>query len=609
MTRTTWAALLAAGLLTASQTQAAGIFKDLDNWIDRHGHCFWCHDSRKDMEDWLKKNREFEAKNHTLAPLIHANHRHMSKDLTDCTNCHGNGPEAHWKTDVEIVTCSGCHDLKSVLNHDKYTNADCKGCHTPKSVEVAHIGEQKRIEAQHRRDLVRVEITDARIVRDEKGAARTKITFRVTGKDGNALFTKGNPAEAEWLRNLVFYTNWGVTKGFLSGRGTPIYVKSDFRDIRNRGDETTPEGERARTKATCDADGLCTVTGEAFELPQDRKTDAGLVTSSLTFCHGEDLSLLACEAPGAMLNGAWATHRYFNDTGLIDWSHSLRAKVTDNKKCGFCHDYDKGSDNAKLKCGGYHSEKTKTAETLAGKKHFAGHDKGTPRAVRSGDIASPTVFSTADTDVTGCVACHNAEAVPTSAIREKRVSKGDAHFIDELLVSHPAWNVFVHSIHDNARPGAEGKDNVRHMSYAASTASCGKCHYQGTWDPARLAREGKPLAIDSKYNAEDRSYPAKAGTPDLWASPVSATCYACHAKKTNEKGEVVWNDKAKKHIVEMGGSLGVEKNALKPENCAACHSGEALAKSHKLKERGYESPLGMHPAFKDRMPIPEGAPN
>lgn len=461
------------------------------------------------------------------------------------------------------------------------------------------------MQGERRRDLVRVEVTNTDLLR-EGTSVRTRVTFRLTDKDGKVLTKNVDPADLDWIQNLIFYTNWGA-KGFLSPRGTPIYVKSDFKDIAQKGDETTPMGERRRTKATCDAEGLCTVIGDPFELPEDRKNDHGIVMTSLTFCHNDRLELSACGMPGSLVNAAWAGHRYFDASGLVEVSREVRPQVSDNKKCGFCHSYDKGSDNATLKCGSCHSEKTKANALLAGKKHFAGNDGTTPYVLRSRDIPAPTVFSTADTDVEGCVICHNSESVPTSAIRELRVKKDDPHYLDELLVSHPSWNVFVHALHDNARPGAEGPDDARHMSYAANTSSCNKCHYQGTWDPARLAREGKPLAIDTDYDPMSKAYPAVDGKADRWASPVSATCYACHAKKTNEKGEVVWNDKAKQHIVDMGGSLGVEKKDLKPENCAACHTGEALKKSHKIEENGYKTPLGMHPAFKDRMPIPEGA--
>lgn len=96
------------------------------------------------------------------------------------------------------------------------------------------------MQGERRHDLVRVEVTNTDLLR-EGTSVRTRVTFRLTDKDGKVLTKNVDPADLDWIQNLIFYTNWGV-KGFLSPRGTPIYVKSDFKDITQKGDETTPKG-------------------------------------------------------------------------------------------------------------------------------------------------------------------------------------------------------------------------------------------------------------------------------------------------------------------------------------------------------------------------------
>lgn len=606
--KSTLAALLGLGLVAAGTANAAGIFKDPENWLDRHGHCFWCHDSRTEMRNWLEENREYEAKNRTLAPLIHANHRRSSKDLATCTNCHGDGPTAHWKTDVERETCIGCHEVDTVTNHKTYKNEDCKACHTPESIREVHVGESEKVEKARLRDLAAVKVTDAKLVRD-KGLAHIEVTFEIRDGKGEAVDAKGDPAKLDWIEELIIYTNWGVKNGFVAPRGFPLYVKSTFKDIRQQGDELTPFGERARAKLFSQNGNRYTYRTTGFELPAgaEQSDELGLLMTSFTYCLDAEWKLGSCAVPGALKNAAWATHEYFGSTGLTEKPSDLPREVAPNRKCAFCHDYDVATDNTKLRCGCCHSEDTKIAGVLSSGRHFAGNDGEMPTKLRDNGIHAAPFFYNPNTDVEGCVICHNESNMPTSGIREKRIDPRDPHYVDELLVSHPAWNVFVHAVHDNARPGAEDKDDVRHVSYVPHTSSCTKCHMSGTFDPKRLQKDGKPLAIDTEYSAESKAYPAVSDAKArLWASPVAATCYACHAKTVNEKGETVWNEKAKSHITQMGGALAVEKSKVKTENCAVCHTAEQLTTAHRIKENGYWSKLPMHPSFVDRMPIQPG---
>lgn len=607
------AAIAALVGLFASTTQAAGIFKDPENWLDRHGHCFWCHDSRTEMRNWLEENREYEAKHHTLAPLIHSAHRQSSKDLSTCTNCHADGSKAHWKTDVERDTCSGCHDVDAVPNHKSYKTAqECQTCHTPESVREAHVGKTEKIEKQGRRDIASVRIADAKIARDDQGKAHVEVTFELRDRANKAIDAGADPAKLDWIDSLIIYSNWGVRAGFEAPRGSPIYVKSNFKDIRQTDSKTTPFGERERTKLFKHEGTRYTYRSEAFDLPKGAENDAaesGMLMTTFTYCFNNKIELASCAKPGVEKNAAWNKHLFFSGSGLAFDTVHTRGEITGNKKCGFCHGYDFANDNTKLQCGGCHSENTKINGVLASSKHFAGNDGAAPQAVRSNEIRSPKSFYSANTDVEGCIICHNASNPPTSAIREKRLDPKDPHYVDELIVSHPAWNVFVHALHANNRPGQEQADAIRHMSYPPHTSSCKKCHMGETYAPAHLERTGRPIALDTTYSADSKAYPAVLDAKtDLYASPVSASCYACHAKKVVD-GKTVWNDKAKKHIIDMGGSLGVKKADLKPENCSGCHTASNLKSAHRFVENGYTSKLPMHPAFIGSMPIAPGGKN
>lgn len=604
------AAIAALFSLCAGTAQASGIFADPENWLDRHGHCFWCHDSRAEMRSWLEQNRDYEAKHHTLAPLVHTRHFQSSKDIAACTNCHGDGPKAHWKTDVERETCIGCHDVDAVTNHKNYkTGKECQSCHTPQSIREVHLGKTDKIAQEKRRDLASVRIADAGISRDSQGKARIEVSFELRDRQGAPIDAGANPAQLDWMDSLVIYTNWGLRSGFEAPRGYPIYVKSNFKDIRQTHSKTTPFGERERAELVKHSGTTYTYRSAPFDLPPNAEFDAadsGMLMTTFTYCFDNQLALASCAKPGVEKNAAWNQHLYFTASGLAYAPIHTRETIAGNQKCGFCHGYDFASGNTQLQCGNCHSENTKINGVLAGTKHFAGNDGIIPQAVRSNKIREVKSFYSANTDVEGCVICHNASNPPTSAIREKRIDPKDPHYIDELIVSHPAWNVFVHALHANTRPGQENAQDIRHMSYPPHTSSCKKCHMGETYSPAHLERTGKPLALASGYNADSKAYPAVLDAKaDLYASPAAASCYACHAKKV-VGGKTVWNDKAKQHITEMGGSLGVKKADVKPEHCSSCHTASNLKSVHRFVENGYTSKLPMHPSFIGSMPIPPG---
>ena len=100
-----------------------------------------------------------------------------------------------------------------------------------------------------------------------------------------------------------------------------------------------------------------------------------------------------------------------------------------------------------------------------------------------------------------------------------------------------------------------------------------------------LDAEGRPvpLALDTAYNPDSNAHPAVDFKVNAYASPMAATCFACHAYTRDSYGKAVKNAKAKAHITEMGGKFGVKLEELQPERCNTCHTPEALGKAHGLK--------------------------
>ena len=93
---------------------------------------------------------------------------------------------------------------------------------------------------------------------------------------------------------------------------------------------------------------------------------------------------------------------------------------------------------------------------------------------------------------------------------------------------------------------------------------------------------GRPLALDLDYDPDSRAHPATDTSVDAYTSPVSATCYACHAKHEDANGNMVINKAVRAHMEQNGGRFGVAAHELQVESCGVCHSVMNLKEVHNL---------------------------
>ena len=445
------------------------------------------------------------------------------------------------------------------------------------------------------KSLVSVDLMRAQLV-EEQGASYAEIAFRLIDRDGKPIAVpEGDPANAEWIKNLQLYVNWGVGVDFLSPRGYSIFVKSNKRDITQKGEGKTPAGERARTP-------LFRTDGSVFTyrvgpvvlkdgISGDRSKDLGVVSDRLIYCFDAEKKLLSCDKKGAAKNAAWNHLWAFDARGLVDDAalRAARPEIVSNRKCGACHGYVEEHDETEINCRGCHSQKTQKNKRMADTTCFSGHDDVggihvAPRAKKTYAARALPGFGGSTNDLTlPCVTCHNANTPPTQAVRERFAVKGEPYYLIDLVLSHPDHKIWMHSLHAGTRPTALEPDSIRHVDYKAPASDCLRCHEEKTFGIDRLLKRGRPLALDTDYDSDSNAHPAVDFHTNAYASPVGATCLSCHAYKTGADGKKVRNDRAVKHMEDMGARFGVPYEDLAEEKCGGCHTTEALAKAHGLR--------------------------
>lgn len=549
-------ALLTA-LLASTSVQAAVTYDKLDQWIDKHAQCFACHDDGEAMKKWLVDHKDESEQLSSLAPLIHQYHFRAGRALGTCTMCHGDGEKAHWKIDLDKNNCMVCHDFSKLESHKAFEKReDCQGCHSAKATGDVHTARYKKERAEAQKAIGRVTIEDAKLVPVDADARRVDLTLRVEDREGRLLGTD-DPA----IDFLTVYANWGARTGFVSAKGVKVDAKT----------------------AHAGSDGLWRVSSDPLPVKdKDTAGETGVASAVFGYCFDDAAKLVACTDKNARRNTAWTASVNFDTEGLDALSRSPR--IVSNEKCGSCHGYDKTSDRTKIRCGTCHAAGTKAAAGAS--RHVSGND-GTPAFMKR-ELGLDSILveqnTSAMSDLATCVTCHNSSAAPAAVVRNRLVEKNDPHFVDELVVSHPDWKVFAHAHHGNFRAVQTQTEGVRHVTYVATLSNCAKCHEGETYTLERLNRLGDKaelLAIDTKVDPDNKDRKAPATTPDRYATPMAATCYACHAKVV-VGGKALWNEKAKEHILEMGGLLGaeVDPKTVKPENCASCHDAANLKAVH-----------------------------
>lgn len=558
---------------------------------DKLENCSICH-TENNMTDITK----------TWPILAHTVHIGVSPEpLGNCQTCHTMDTTnellqgQNWKTVPTREACSSCHDMTKNTVYDHKTqldNSQCLTCHQPENIQDVHLDKYLTAKTEDQRSIVTVDMREAKLVK-ENDEHYAMISFALLDKDGAEIsMPENNPANADWIANLQLYVNWGTSVDFTNSRGYTIFVKSNKKDITQDGsDGITPAGERARTP-------LHSVERNVFTykvgpvivndpISGDLLNDTGFISERLIFCFDENQKRVKCGTAGHSKNATWNNRWFFTKNGLTTELFHKRPSIVSNAKCGSCHGYDELRDNTQLACRSCHSQPTAINKELADTTCFSGHDHGpNGEHLRPFEIKAlkPTgkpsfINSTADI-VDPCLACHNPNTPPTQAIREMHTKANDWDYVEQLTVSHPDYKVWMHSLHTNQRATQSNENGVRSISYPADKANCYRCHEGDTFGVERLTETGRPLALDLDYNPDSRAHPATDISVDAYSSPVSATCYACHANTIDIKGKRVINKSVRAHMEQHGGRFGVPLDQIKVESCAVCHSVENLKEVH-----------------------------
>ncbi|WP_148226766.1 multiheme c-type cytochrome [Ferrimonas balearica] len=568
---------------------------------DETASCASCHTGNK-MSDADK----------VWPVLAHQVHIGLSsRPVGNCSSCHETEARTdlaqalNWQTVPTRETCESCHDLASNPIYDhagQPTNENCVECHSAESINDAHLGGYQKAQAEDQRGIVTVDVESAKLVDgaevgEAAGEHYAMISLSLRDRAGERLILDAaNPGNASWIKNLQMYVNWGASVDFTNSRGYSIFVKSNKKHGESIDGGYTPDGERPRTKPYLGGEQQAgvyvyklgpIVTEDAIS--GDLLNDSGFITNRLIYCFDPEQNLVDCDTAGHAKNAAYNARWYFTKDGLTDADAHARPVIVSNAKCGSCHGYDEASDNTELSCRNCHSRKTEMNKALADTTCFSGHDDDElgehllPRMERAMAVRSQSGFvsSTADA-VDPCLACHNPNTPPTQAIRELHTQAGDKYFVEELTVTHPDHKVWMHSLHANQRATQAMENGVRNVEYPADLANCSRCHEGDSFGVDRLSQVGRPLALDLDYNPDSQAHPATDISVDAYVSPVSATCYACHAKKPNAQGQLEIVPAVRAHMEQHGGRFGVPLAQLEVESCAVCHSVDNLKQAHKL---------------------------
>ncbi|GIU20285.1 cytochrome c [Shewanella sp. MBTL60-112-B2] len=522
--------------------------------------------------------------------------------LGNCASCHAKEVSetelqaTNWNLVPTRETCSSCHDMTTNPVYDHSTqpdNGSCLTCHSPENTYEVHLSKSEKAVAEDERNIVNVSLETAKLV-EQDGEHYAEISFALIDRQGERIsVANNNPADADWIKNLQLYVNWGTSVDFTTSRGYSIFVKSNKKDITQDGSVNTPAGERERTPLHGSQDNVFTylmgpiVTQDAIS--GDLIDDAGFITNRFIYCFDSAQNLVSCDQAGHTKNAEANKRWFFDKNGLTDAPEAKRPVIVSNKTCGTCHGYDEFNDNTELACRSCHSRKTEINKELADTTCFSGHDHDElgehirpfeERAMMPG--GKPGFLSSTADIVDPCLACHNPNTPPTQAIREMHTKPSDWDYVEQLTVSHPDHKVWMHSLHTNQRATQDRENGVRNIEFPADKANCYRCHEGDTFGVDRLTAVGRPLALDLDYDPDSRAHPATDITVDAYTSPVSATCYACHAKQEDANGKMVINKAVRAHMEQNGGRFGVAANELQVEACAVCHSLDNLKQVHNL---------------------------
>lgn len=548
--------------------------------------CISCHDARPDTSNMT-------------AAEIHASHLGLSpQPEANCFQCHQDTPENKAFT-AKLNACEGCHtNIANGKTHSKlpdFTQANCTVCHSEKLTRSVHRGKFEQAVAEGQMDIVSVDVTNAKLI-DVAGKTYADVSFRLLDSHGKAITVENNdPADAAWIKNLQLYINWGASVDFLSPRGYSLFVKSNKRDITQKGEGKTPKGERERTPLLKAENNIFTyrlgpvITEDSIS--GNKRDDLGVISERFIYCFNSKNELMSCDLKGHRKNAAWNHVWYFDKNGLVDKAKGIatRPEIVSNERCGTCHGYFPEHDATNIECRNCHSRTTEKNKLLADTTCFSGHDDkdGLHTAPRMDKIHAKrglAGFGGSTKDLTlPCVVCHNPNTPPTAAIRERFAVVGEDHFIEDLILSSPDHKMWMHTLHSNTRPTARGEKSIRHVEYSADLNNCTRCHVGESYSIDRLAKEGRPIALDTTYNSDSSAHPAVDFKVNVYASPIAATCFGCHAMKTDENGRQVRNAALLEHIEQGGGKFGVPLEDLRKEMCATCHTTQNLKEAHKLK--------------------------
>ena len=548
--------------------------------------CLSCHETHPDTANMTPAQ-------------IHASHLGLSaQPEANCFQCHQDAPEDKVFS-AKLNACEGCHtNLGEGKTHSKVANfsqTDCTACHSEMLTRSVHRGKFEKAVAEGQMEIASVDVTDAKLVEVE-GKTFADVSFRLLNNRGEAIAVENNdPADADWIKNLQLYINWGASVDFLSPRGYSLFVKSNKRDITQKGEGKTPAGERERTPLFKAENNVFTyrlgpvVTEDAIS--GNKREDLGVVSDRFIYCFNSKNELMSCDLKGHRKNAAWNHVWYFDKNGLVDKTAGMAARpeIVSNAKCGSCHGYFPEHEVTNVECRNCHSRNAEKNKRLADTTCFSGHDDKdglhtAPRMEKALKKRALAGFGGSTKDLTlPCVVCHNPNTPPTAAIRERFAVAGEEHFIEDLILSSPDHKMWMHTLHSNTRPTARGKNSVRHVEYSADLNNCTRCHVGESYSIDRLAKEGRPIALDTAYDPDSSAHPAIDFKVNAYASPIAATCFGCHAMKTDENGRQVRNDALLEHIEIGGGKFGVPLEELGKEMCATCHTTENLKEVHKLK--------------------------
>lgn len=555
---------------------------------DTLANCATCHSAGRVDDD------------KTWPIIAHQAHIGVSSETVgNCLACHSTEAtdeqtEAlNWQTTPTRETCSSCHDLENAnVDHSGMKdNSQCSSCHSSEHIYDKHRGKADAGIAG--RSLMEVEINDAKIV-DVDGQPYAEITVGLIDQQGQQVaFTSPNAVDWDYLSGLELYVNWGVDVDFTQGqadgtglaghmgqgRGYTVYGKTTKRMI------SEESGLRPLTPVHALVDGnlVYRVGPIAMEddFSGDMSADYGFISNRVFFCTDDLGQSATCGSEGVKSNATYNKRWFFDSNGLRE--DVTRRPIVSNKNCGSCHGYNEATDTTELNCRSCHSRKTESNTELANTTCFSGNDGEQAIAFKE-MMPRGKGYGTSTADIVdACVACHNPNTPPTQAIRERHTLKGDKDFVEQLVVSHPDHKIWMHSLHNNQRATQKQPDWARSVSYPANKANCYKCHEGDTFGVERLTEEGKPLALDLSYDPDSRAYPATDVNVDAYVSPVSATCYSCHAKRYDkDSNSMVLKSHVRAHMEQNGGRFGVTKEELVTESCVTCHKLESLKEQHKL---------------------------